>query len=104
MDRNNFITAMIKSRDVMYKNRDIVNGNEPSNEQHLTDDYLLGELNKVNIGENTDNGSDFDQIRTDNTSTTHFVVIDKNGKLASTTNTLSSYLGQRLYERGILYE
>ena len=41
MDRNNFITAMIKSRDVMYKNRDIVNGNEPSNEQHLTDDYLL---------------------------------------------------------------
>ena len=50
MDRNNFITAMIKSRDVMYKNRDIVNGNEPSNEQHLTDDYLLGELNKVNIG------------------------------------------------------
>ena len=51
MDRNNFITAMIKSRDVMYKNRDIVNGNEPSNEQHLTDDYLLGELNKVNIGE-----------------------------------------------------
>ncbi|MCG1682232.1 gamma-glutamyltransferase [Staphylococcus epidermidis] len=103
MDRNNFITAMIKSRDVMYKNRDIVNGNETSNEQHLTDDYLLGELNKVNIGENTDNGSDFNQIRTDNTSTTHFVVIDKNGKLASTTNTLSSYFGTGDYMKEGFY-
>ena len=36
--------------------------------------------------------SDFD-TSLDTTSTTHFVVIDKNGKLASTTNTLSSFFG-----------
>ena len=84
---------MIKSRDLMYQNRDIVNGSEASNDQQLSDDYLLGQLNKVNVGSNTENGSDFNQIRTDNTSTTHFVVIDKDGKLASTTNTLSSYFG-----------
>lgn len=92
-DRTSFITAMIKSRDLMYQNRDIVNGSEASNDQQLSDDYLLGQLNKVNFGSNTENGSDFNQIRTDNTSTTHFVVIDKDGKLASTTNTLSSYFG-----------
>ncbi len=102
-DRNNFITAMIKSRDLMYQNRDIVSGSEPSNEQYLSDDYLLGQLNKVNVGGNTDNGSDFNQIRTDNTSTTHFVVIDKQGKLASTTNTLSSYFGSGDYVKEGFY-
>ena len=64
--------------------------------------YLLN-LTKLILSENTDNGSDFNQIRTDNTSTTHFVVIDKNGKLASTTNTPSSYFGTGDYMKEGFY-
>lgn len=92
-DRNSYIKGILESRDIMYSNRDVVNGAEPSSEEHLSDDYLLGELNKVNVGTAGEGGSDFNPIQTDNTSTTHFVVIDKQGKVASTTNTLSSYFG-----------
>ena len=75
----------------MYRNRDIVNGQEANNDSHLSENYLLDNLNNVNSGGNEMN-SDFD-TSLDTTSTTHFVVIDKNGKLASTTNTLSSFFG-----------
>ena len=62
-----------------------------NNDSHLSENYLLDNLNNVNSGGNEMN-SDFD-TSLDTTSTTHFVVIDKNGKLASTTNTLSSFFG-----------
>lgn len=90
-DRTDYINGIIKSRDVMYRNRDIVNGQEANNDSHLSENYLLDNLNNVNSGGNEMN-SDFD-TSLDTTSTTHFVVIDKNGKLASTTNTLSSFFG-----------
>lgn len=90
-DRTDYINGIIKSRDVMYRNRDIVNGQEANNDSHLSENYLLDNLNNVNSGGNEMN-SDFD-TSLDTTSTTHFVVIDKNSKLASTTNTLSSFFG-----------
>ena len=91
--RADFINGIVKSRDVMYRNRDIVNGQEASSDTHLSQDYLLDNLNNVNSGGNNgDNSSNFDASM-ETTSTTHFVVIDKEGKLASTTNTLSSFFG-----------
>lgn len=90
-DRADYINGIVKSRDVMYRNRDIVNGQEANSDSHLSEDYLLDNLNNVNSGGNETN-SDFD-TSLDTTSTTHFVVIDKNGKVASTTNTLSSFFG-----------
>ncbi|MBI5973117.1 gamma-glutamyltransferase [Staphylococcus caledonicus] len=87
--RNDYISGIIKSRDVMYRNRDIVNGQEPSSDTYLSQDYLLDNLNNINSGETSSN---FDPTLS-TTSTTHFVVIDKQGKLASTTNTLSSFFG-----------
>ncbi|MCJ1661390.1 gamma-glutamyltransferase [Staphylococcus sp. NRL 16/872] len=92
-NRSDFISGIIKSRDVMYRNRDIVNGQEASSDTHLSQDYLSSRLNSINSVAGADNGSDFNTQQIDNTSTTHFVVIDKNGKLASTTNTLSSFFG-----------
>lgn len=89
-DRTGFIKGVIKSRDIMYRNRDIVNGKESSSNTYLSQDYLLDKINGINFDAQ---GSNFNTQRIDNTSTTHFVVIDKNGKLASTTNTLSSFFG-----------
>ena len=93
-DRTDYITGIVKSRDIMYRNRDIVNGKESSSNTYLSQDYLLDKINGINFDEQ---GSDFNTQRIDNTSTTHFVVIDKNGKLSSTTNTLSSFFGTGKY-------
>ena len=82
----------------MYRNRDIVNGQEASNEQYLSKDYLLEKLNGINI-----DSSNFNKNQVDNTSTTHFVVIDKNGKIVSTTNTLSSFFGSGKYVKEGFY-
>ena len=60
----------------MYRNRDIVNGQEASNEQYLSKDYLLEKLNGIN------DSSNFNKNQVDNTSTTHFVVIDKMARLS----------------------
>lgn len=71
----------------MYRNRDIINGQDEDYDEYLSQDYLLGRLNEVNFNSN------FNTNNVDNTSTTHFVVIDKDGKLTSTTNTLASFFG-----------
>ena len=99
-DRTDYITGIVKSRDIMYRNRDIVNGKESSSNTYLSQDYLLDKINGINFDEQ---GSDFNTQRIDNTSTTHFVVIDKNGKLASTTNTLSSFFGTGKYVKEGFY-
>lgn len=86
-DRLDYITGILKSRDLMYRNRDIVNGQDEDYDEYLSQDYLLGRLNEINFESN------FNTNNIDNTSTTHFVVVDKDGQLTSTTNTLASFFG-----------
>lgn len=86
-NRLDYITGILKSRALMYRNRDIVNGQDEDYDEYLSQDYLLGKLNEVNFESN------FNTNNVDNTSTTHFVVVDKEGKVTSTTNTLSSVFG-----------
>ncbi|MDN6160776.1 MAG: gamma-glutamyltransferase, partial [Staphylococcus equorum] len=86
-NRLDYITGILKSRALMYRNRDIVNGQDEDYDEYLSQDYLLGKLNEVNFESN------FNTNNVDNTSTTHFVVVDKEGKVTSTTNTLSSFFG-----------
>src|SRR5699024_6578937 len=86
-NRLDYITGILKSRALMYRNRDIVNGQDEAYDEYLSQDYLLGKLNEVNFNSN------FNTNNVDNTSTTHFVVVDKEGKVTSTTNTLSSFFG-----------
>lgn len=90
-DRLDYITGILKSRDLMYRNRDIVNGQDEDYDEYLSQDYLLGRLNEINFESN------FNTNNIDNTSTTHFVVVDKDGQLTSTTNTLASFFGSGEY-------
>ena len=47
---------------------------ESSSNTYLSQDYLLDKINGINFDEQ---GSDFNTQRIDNTSTTHFVVIER---------------------------
>ena len=96
-DRLDYITGILKSRDLMYRNRDIVNGQDEDYDEYLSQDYLLGRLNEINFESN------FNTNNIDNTSTTHFVVVDKNGQLTSTTNTLASFFGSGEYMKEGFY-
>ncbi|WP_268222101.1 gamma-glutamyltransferase [Staphylococcus ureilyticus] len=96
-DRLDYITGILKSRDLMYRNRDIVNGQDEDYDEYLSQDYLLGRLNEINFESN------FNTNNIDNTSTTHFVVVDKNGQLTSTTNTLASFFGSGEYVKEGFY-
>lgn len=96
-DRLDYITGILKSRDLMYRNRDIVNGQDEDYDEYLSQDYLLGRLNEINFESN------FNTNNIDNTSTTHFVVVDKNGQLTSTTNTLASFFGSGKYMKEGFY-
>lgn len=100
-NRTDYITGILKSRALMYRNRDIVNGQDQDYDEYLSQDYLLGKLNELNM--NTSMGSDFNTNNIDNTSTTHFVVVDKQGKMTSTTNTLSSFFGSGKYMKQGFY-
>ncbi|MGL4009751.1 gamma-glutamyltransferase [Staphylococcus nepalensis] len=90
-DNFNYINSILKSRDLMYANRDIVNGQNADSEEYLSQNYLINKLYEINVN------SDFNTNNIDNTSTTHFVVIDKKGNLTSTTNTLASFFGSGKY-------
>jgi gamma-glutamyltranspeptidase/glutathione hydrolase len=81
----------------MYGNRDIVNGQDEDYDEYLSQGYILDKLNKINVS------SDFNTNNVDNTSTTHFVVVDKNGEIASTTNTLASFFGSGDYMKEGFY-
>src|SRR5699024_1971746 len=59
--------------------------------------YILDKLNKINVS------SDFNTNNVDNTSTTHFVVVDKNGEIAITTNTLACFFGSGDYMKEVFY-
>lgn len=96
-NRLDYITGILKSRALMYRNRDIINGQDQDFDEYLSQDYLLGKLNEINFN------SDFNTNNVDNTSTTHFVVIDKDGKLTSTTNTLASFFGSGKYMKEGFY-
>ncbi|WP_210123080.1 gamma-glutamyltransferase [Staphylococcus sp. GDY8P117P] len=96
-DRLDYITGILKSRDLMYRNRDIVNGQDEDYDEYLSQDYLLGRLNEINFESN------FNTNSIDNTSTTHFVVVDKDGQLTSTTNTLASFFGSGEYVKEGFY-
>lgn len=96
-DRLDYITGILKARDLMYRNRDIVNGQDEDYDEYLSQDYLLGRLNEINFESN------FNTNNIDNTSTTHFVVVDKNGQLTSTTNTLASFFGSGEYVKEGFY-
>ncbi|AVL77369.1 MULTISPECIES: gamma-glutamyltransferase [Staphylococcus] len=96
-DRLDYITGILKSRDLMYRNRDIVNGQDEDYDEYLSQDYLLGRLNEINFESN------FNTNNIDNTSTTHFVVVDKDGQLTSTTNTLASFFGSGEYVKEGFY-
>src|SRR5699024_10781746 len=76
-DRFDYITGILKSRNLMYGNRDIVNGQDEAYDEYLSQGYILDKLNKINVS------SDFNTNNVDNTSTTLFVVVDKNGEIAS---------------------
>ncbi|MES3714187.1 gamma-glutamyltransferase [Staphylococcus ureilyticus] len=96
-DRLDYITGILKSRDLMYRNRDIVNGQDEDYDEYLSQDYLLDRLNEINFESN------FNTNNIDNTSTTHFVVVDKDGQLTSTTNTLASFFGSGEYVKEGFY-
>lgn len=96
-DRLDYITGILKSRDLMYRNRDIVNGQDEDYDEYLSQDYLLGRINEINFESN------FNTNNIDNTSTTHFVVVDKDGQLTSTTNTLASFFGSGEYVKEGFY-
>ncbi|ATH59227.1 MULTISPECIES: gamma-glutamyltransferase [Staphylococcus] len=96
-DRLDYITGILKSRNLMYGNRDIVNGQDEDYDEYLSQGYILDKLNKINVS------SDFNTNNVDNTSTTHFVVVDKNGEIASTTNTLASFFGSGDYMKEGFY-
>lgn len=96
-DRLDYITGILKSRNLMYRNRDIVNGQDEDYDEYLSQDYLLGRLNEINFESN------FNTNNIDNTSTTHFVVVDKDGQLTSTTNTLASFFGSGEYVKEGFY-
>ena len=96
-NRLDYITGILKSRDLMYRNRDIVNWQDEDYDEYLSQDYLLGRLNEINFESN------FNTNNIDNTSTTHFVVVDKNWQLTSTTNTLASFFGSGKYMKEGFY-
>ena len=60
-NRIDYISSILKSRDLMYRNRDIVNGQEASM-TILSKDYLLEKLNGINI-----DSSNFNKNQVDNT-------------------------------------
>ncbi|WP_251942449.1 gamma-glutamyltransferase [Staphylococcus sp. Marseille-Q5304] len=92
-NRLDFITSVLKSRELMYRNRDIVNGQDNNSSKYLSEDYLLDKFNEVNANVNANPNPNQFNANPDQTSTTHFVVVDKKGHITSTTNTLSSFFG-----------
>lgn len=95
-NRLDYLKGVLQSRALMYRNRDIVNGKDSSNEEYLSQDYLMNKLNEVNYDSNFSNDPQY-------TSTTHFAIVDKNGKLASVTNTLGSFFGSGKYMKEGFY-
>lgn len=98
MNRTDYLEGVIKSRNLMYQNRDIVNGQDNNSENYLSQEYILSQLNEVNQTQEEINPEGID-----NTHTTHFVVVDKDGNLTSTTNTLDSYFGSGKYMKEGFY-
>lgn len=66
--------------------------NKKNYSELVKDDYIANLYNKESFEDNEDND--------EHESTTHFVVIDKNGMTVSTTNTISNFFGSGEYVEG----
>ncbi|UEX90292.1 gamma-glutamyltransferase [Staphylococcus ratti] len=87
-----FAESVVKARNVNYKNRYIVNDVKPIDKTKLNDAYLSQRAeeykklkNKFNLQGDT------------STAGSHFVVVDKDGKMISSTNTLNNFFGNGKY-------
>ncbi|WP_239725104.1 MULTISPECIES: gamma-glutamyltransferase [unclassified Mammaliicoccus] len=95
-----YVSSVLKGRTLMYKNRDIVNDVDKNVYNYLTPEYIQSLLFEIN---QEDYNSQFNVNNVNNTSTTHFVVVDKNGMMVSTTNTLSSFFGSGKFTKEGFY-
>ncbi|MBM6630251.1 gamma-glutamyltransferase [Mammaliicoccus vitulinus] len=85
--KKEYVNSIISGRNLVLENKEIVNDQESAYNNYLERDYIIDkykELDKYN-GMKPSDGTDGN--------TTHFVVIDKEGQVTSTTNSLASYFG-----------
>ncbi|WP_194749904.1 gamma-glutamyltransferase [Staphylococcus chromogenes] len=87
-----YVDGTVKARNVNFKNRYIVNDEKPIKQQKLNDAYLSNHAEEYKDIKNK-----FDLQGEANTAGSHFVVIDKDGKMISSTNTLNNFFGNGQY-------
>nr|WP_068129900.1 gamma-glutamyltransferase [Nosocomiicoccus ampullae] len=87
----NFIQSVSDARDIMMINRDIVSDMDGDRMQYLDRYYIENELYQLNDVESVEYEENI------NNNTTHFVVVDKEGRMISATNTLNRYFGSGKY-------
>ncbi|MEX3480504.1 gamma-glutamyltransferase family protein [Staphylococcus epidermidis] len=86
-----YLNSVLSGRDLMYSNRDIVNAKTNFSQEYLSNMYISNKYNNQNTSDSISDNS------VKKTSTLHFVVVDKQGQMTSTTNTLSGYFGSGKY-------
>lgn len=86
-----YLNSVLSGRDLMYSNRDIVNAKMNFSQEYLSNMYISNKYNNQNTSDSISDNS------VKKTSTLHFVVVDKQGQMTSTTNTLSGYFGSGKY-------
>lgn len=87
-----FAESVANARNVNFKNRYLINDKVPNDMKKVEDEYVLKRANKYKNQENN-----FGLQGQVNTAGSHFVVIDKKGKMTSTTNTLNNFFGNGKY-------
>lgn len=92
--RNDFIESVIEARNVNFKNRYLINDQEKNDTKHTGDHYLLKRAEKYKNIKNQ-----FGLQGQVNTAGSHFVVVDKQGRMTSSTNTLNNFFGSGAYTK-----
>lgn len=93
-NRKDFIESVVEARNVNFKNRYLVNGKEDNNDKHMDDSYLTKRAEQYKKLKNK-----FGLQGQVNTAGSHFVIVDKQGKMTSSTNTLNNFFGSGDYTK-----
>lgn len=92
--RKDYIDSTLKARNVISKVKYKVNDEKSTDSHDLADEHLLKRVDKY---KNTANK--FNKQQRINTAGSHFVVVDKQGKMTSSTNSLNNFFGTCKYTK-----
>ncbi|MCD8898494.1 gamma-glutamyltransferase [Mammaliicoccus sciuri] len=95
--KKEYVNSILYGRNLMLDNKEVVNDEESAYTTYLDNDYIL------NNYKNLDKKNNMKHSNSTSGNTTHFVVIDKNGQVTSTTNSLASYFGTGKYVKQGFY-